>query len=131
MKLDHAAIWTNNLEKLKEYYVQFFDAAPNNIYVNETTHFSSYFLSFESGARLEIMHRSDIPDNKNDIINLQYKGLIHLAFSVDSKDKVDAKAKQLAEAGYQILRGPRTSGDGYYEFETIDPENNRLEVIYK
>lgn len=131
MILEHVAIWVNDLENIKNYYEEYFGAESNNIYKNERTNFSSYFLIFSSGARLEIMHRSDIPDNLNDSINTQYKGIIHLAFAVDTTAEVDEKANQLSNAGYQILRGPRKTGDGYYEFETIDPENNRLEVTCK
>ena len=70
----------------------------------------------------------DIPHNMNDTVVTQHKGIIHLAFAVKSIDEVDAKAKQLREAGYNILKGPRQTGDGYYEFETLDPDNNRIEV---
>jgi len=130
MIIDHLAIWTDNLEKIKEYYINFFDATVNDKYTNPQTGFSSYFLSFADGARIEIMHRQDIPENNNDTIK-QYKGIIHFAFLVDTAKEVNDKAKQLADAGYTILRGPRITGDGYYEFETIDPENNRLEVMAK
>lgn len=128
MIIEHLAIWANNLEVLKEYYVKFFEAQPNKKYRNSKKDFESYFLSFKSGARLEIMHRPDIPDNINDTVNTQYKGIIHLAFGVNSRLEVDKKAEELKEAGYQILSGPRVTGDGYYEFETLDPENNRIEV---
>ncbi len=131
IKLDHIAIWADDIEKIKEYYIRFFDAESNNKYINPNTGFSSYFLSFGDGSRIEVMHRADIPDNANDVIERQYKGYIHISFVVDTKADVDAKAKQLADAGYPILRGPRVTGDGYYEFETIDPENNRLEVMIK
>ena len=128
MILEHVAIWTDNLEGLKDYYVKYFDAVANDKYINHSKHFESYFLRFESGARLEIMKRPDIPDNRNDTIHHQHKGIIHLAFGVDSTAAVDDKAKQLRRDGYPILSGPRRTGDGYYEFETLDPDNNRLEV---
>jgi lactoylglutathione lyase len=72
-----------------------------------------------------------IPDNLNDRIDKQHLGIIHLAFSVDSVGQVDEKAKELRIAGYKILSGPRKTGDGYYEFETLDPDNNRIEVTTK
>jgi lactoylglutathione lyase len=128
MILEHVAIWTNNLELLKDYYVQYFNATSNDKYTNTITGFQSYFLSFVSGARLEIMYMPGIPDNKNETIVWQHKGIIHLAFGVDTMQEVDAKATQLATAGFKILSGPRKTGDGYYEFETLDPDNNRLEV---
>jgi lactoylglutathione lyase len=132
MKLEHAAIWTNQLEILREYYLKYFQGSSNAKYVNEMKGFQSYFISFESGARLEIMSRTDIPVNLNDHIN-QYLGIIHLAFAVDTMEEVDQKAEELRHAGFSILSGPRRTGDGYYEFETLDPDNNRLEVgtIYR
>ena len=131
MKIDHIAIWTSDLEKIKDYYVRYFGAEANEIYINPNTGFKSYFLSFGSGARVEIMHRNDIPENSNDIVNAQHKGLIHFAFLVSTMKEVDEKARELADAGFPILRGPRKTGDGCYEFETLDPENNRLEVMTK
>jgi lactoylglutathione lyase len=128
MTLEHVAIWTDQLEHLKAYYVKYFGAVPNEKYTNEKKQFQSYFLSFRSGARLEIMSMPNIPDNQNDTIKAQYKGIIHLAFGVDTIQEVEAKAKQLQEDGFLILSGPRKTGDGYYEFETLDPDNNRLEV---
>lgn len=128
MQLHHTAIWVSNLEKIKAYYIKFFQATSNQKYVNPDTGFTSYFLSFESGSQLEIMHRADIPENANDTVK-QHKGYIHLSFLMDSREAVEAKAKELQEAGYPILRGPRLTGDGYYEFETLDPEWNRLEVM--
>ena len=131
MILEHAAIWTNNLELLKTYYTTHFGAKANKKYINQLTGFESYFLSFESGSRLEIMSRPNVPDNLNDTIHKQYKGIIHLAFGVATMSEVDQKALELQKAGYIILRGPRKTGDGYYEFETLDPDNNRLEIITK
>jgi lactoylglutathione lyase len=96
--------------------------------VNAQKGFESYFLSFRSGARLELMARPDIPENKNDTVQAQHLGIIHLAFGVATMTEVDAKATQLAQAGFSILSGPRKTGDGYYEFETLDPDGNRLEV---
>jgi len=131
MILEHVAIWADNLELLKDYYVKYFDGISNDKYRNEQKQFSSYFISFKSGARLEIMSRPDIPANINDSVKAQYIGIIHLAFGVDTQQEVDEKMQQLLKDGYKILSGPRKTGDGYYEFETLDPENNRLEVTTK
>lgn len=128
MTLEHAAIWTRNLERLKAYYIKYFDATPNEKYINEKKEFQSYFLSFYSGARLELMTMPGIPGNSNDTIKAQHMGIIHLAFGVDTMEEVDRKAAQLSKDGFPILSGPRKTGDGYYEFETLDPDNNRLEV---
>ncbi|WP_036385775.1 VOC family protein [Muricauda sp. MAR_2010_75] len=128
MKLEHVAIWTSNLEKLKEYYSTYFSGIPNEKYTNPKTHFQSYFLTFESGARLELMSMPEIPKNSNDTVIKQHLGIIHLAFGVESKSEVDQMAKKLENKGFPILKGPRITGDGYYEFETLDPDNNRIEV---
>src|SRR5215218_6439639 len=128
MILEHVAIWTNNLEELKEYYTRYFNARANDKYINPQKKFESYFLSFQSGVRLELMRMPTIPANLNDTVQKQHRGIIHLAFGVASMEEVDAKAKQLENDGFEILSGPRRTGDGYYEFETLDPDNNRVEV---
>ena len=128
INLEHIAIWTRQLEVLKDFYVKYFDGVPNEKYTNTQKQFESYFISFDSGARLELMRMPDIPENSNDTIQDQHLGIIHLAFGVESPDLVDRKAQELKEDGYVILSGPRKTGDGYYEFETLDPDNNRLEV---
>ena len=131
MILEHVAIWTNRLEQLKDYYSTYFGGVANDKYINEKKNFESYFLTFGSGARLELMQMPTIPVNLNDAANAQYLGIIHLAFGVDTLQEVDDKAMQLQKDGYPILSGPRKTGDGYYEFETLDPDHNRLEVTTK
>jgi lactoylglutathione lyase len=131
MVLEHVAIWTDNLEKLKNYYSKYFGGIPNEKYTNEQKQFHSYFLTFKSGARLEIMSMPNIPANTNDTIVSQHKGIIHLAFGVDTIKEVEDKAMELQADGFQILSRPRMTGDGYFEFETLDPDNNRLEVTAK
>lgn len=128
MTLDHIAIWTHNLEKLKDYYVIYFGACVNTKYINNETGFESYFLSFSSGSRIELMQRQGIPENMNDPVNRQHTGIIHLAFGVKTMEEVVKKLEELKTAGFRILRGPRKTGDGYFEFETLDPDNNRIEV---
>ena len=128
MILEHVAIWTDKLEELKDYYVKYYEGTANNKYINEKKQFQSYFITFNSGARLELMTMPDIPDNANDRIIAQHKGIIHLAFGVNTMQEVDEKAKQLHANGFKILSGPRKTGDGYYEFETLDPDSNRIEV---
>lgn len=131
MVLEHVAIWTNDLERLKEYYQKHFGGVSNDKYTNEKKGFHSYFLTFQSGARLELMTMANIPANENDTVKAQHLGIIHLAFGVDSLEEVDQKAKELESDGYPILSGPRRTGDGYYEFETLDPDHNRIEVTAK
>lgn len=127
MTLDHIAIWTHNLEVLKDYYVRFFDGVANAKYHNPVTGFESYFVSFGNCSRIELMQRMDIPGNQNDPLR-QAVGIIHLAFGVAGIKEVIAKSEELENAGFKILKGPRKTGDGYFEFETLDPDNNRIEV---
>jgi len=131
MILEHAAIWTDQLDELKDFYVRYFGGKSNSKYVNLSKQYESYFISFESGARLELMARPNLPENLNDTIELQHKGLIHLAFEAATRLEVDAKARELADAGFHILDGPCTTGDGYYEFVTLDPDKNRIEITTK
>ena len=128
MTLEHVAIWRDQLEVLKDFYAKYFDGVSNSKYTNSSKQFHSYFLTFSSGARLELMSMPGIPENANDRAIKQHKGIIHLAFGVNTIAEVDQKALELKAAGFTILRGPRKTGDGYYEFETLDPDNNRLEV---
>ncbi len=130
MILEHVAIWTYQLDVLKLYYEEYFGAKANDKYINTQKQFESYFLTFDSGARLELMTKPGIPQNLNDTIDQQFTGIIHLAFGAASVEDVDTKAAALKAGGYRILSGPRYTGDGYYEFETLDPDNNRLEVVY-
>ena len=128
MLIEHIAIWTKDLDNLKNYYETYFNASSGEKYRNESKEFESYFLSFDSGARLEIMKMPSVQENKNDTITNQHLGIIHLAFGMNTKNEVDRKAEELRSAGFSILSGPRATGDGYYEFETLDPDNNRIEV---
>lgn len=127
MKIEHIAIWTSDLEKMKDFYVRFFGAVPNEKYTNLKNNFYSYFLSFQTGARLELMQMPNIPANKNDIFE-QYLGVIHMAFAVGSKEKVDSLTELLRSENYRVVGEPRTTGDGYYESVVLDPEGNRLEI---
>lgn len=128
MTIDHIAIWTTQLEKMKDYYVRYFDGIANIKYRNNENQYESYFVSFDSGSRIELMQKPGIPENLNDTVEKQYLGIIHLAFGLENMELVNQKLKELAGDGYKILRGPRKTGDGYWEFETLDPDNNRIEV---
>lgn len=127
MKIEHIAIWTNDLNRLKAFYEKYFGAQSNSLYTNEKKQFQSYFLSFDSGARLEIMQRTDI-EIPNHISKKMYTGYAHIAVSVGSEKKVDDLTKKLREDGYQILGEPRRTGDGYYESVVTDPDGNRVEI---
>jgi lactoylglutathione lyase len=127
MYIEHIALWTNNLEELRDFYDKYFNATSNEKYYNPTKNFSSYFLSFEKGCRLEIMQMPNIPDSANDVF-AQFTGLIHFAISVGSKEKVDSLTEQLRNDGFEIVGEPRTTGDGYYESVVLDPDKNRIEI---
>jgi len=127
MKIEHLAIWVNDLEQMKNFYETYFAGTAGDLYHNTTKQFKSYFLSFDTGCRLELMHRPIIPKNINDL-SKEYIGLIHFAISVGSKERVDELTEQLRVDGYEIAGEPRTTGDGYYESVVLDPEKNRIEI---
>jgi lactoylglutathione lyase len=128
MYIEHLGIWTSDLERLKAYYEVNFNGKSGLLYENKVKQFRSYFISFESGARLELMTKSDL-DEEHNLQNQKDKvGISHLAFGLESVDEVSVKADQLKNAGFPILDGPRVTGDGYFEFVTRDPDGNRIEV---
>jgi len=127
MHIEHIAIWCRDLEVLKGFYETYFNAVSNEKYANRATGFESYFLGFESGARLELMHLNSIPQSNNDPYT-QHTGLIHMAFSVGSERTVDELTDKLRAAGHEVIGEPRRTGDGYYESVVLDPENNRIEI---
>ena len=126
MHIEHIAIWTKDLEKMKSFYLEFFECNANKKYFNPRKEFSSYFLSFPSGARIELMHRPDIArmlELKEETI-----GLAHFALSTGSKTSVDQMTERFRSRGYEIIGEPRTTGDGYYESVIADPEGNLIEI---
>ncbi|WP_242223379.1 VOC family protein [Bacillus cereus group sp. BfR-BA-01380] len=124
MKIEHIAIWVNDLEEMRTFYTKYFKGKANNLYRNETKQFESYFITFETGARIEIMRKKGVKNKpKNEIT-----GYAHFAFSVGSKDNVKQLTETLREAGYPILSEPRFTGDGYYESVVSDPEGNQIEI---
>jgi lactoylglutathione lyase len=127
MKIEHLAVWTNQLDVLKAFYIKFFNAIANEKYHNPRNQFSSYFLSFSDGARLELMQMPGIPDNRNDVMR-QNTGLIHFAMSAGSKEKVDSLTEAIRKEGFTVTGEPRWTGDGYYESVILDPDNNRIEI---
>ncbi len=125
MKIEHVALYVNDLKKAKDFFVKYFDAKSNDGYHNQRTDFRSYFLSFDDGARLEIMNKPEMTDLSKD---LAHTGYIHIAFSVGSKEKVDALTAELKADGYEVISGPRTTGDGYYESCVVAIEGNQIEI---
>jgi lactoylglutathione lyase len=125
--IEHAALWTQNLERLKAFYETYFGAVAGAKYRNSSKHFESYFLSFSSGARLELMRRPSITESTNDMENPN-AGYAHLAFSVGAREQVDALTARLNKDGYRVMSGPRQTGDGYYESLILDPDGNQIEI---
>ena len=126
MKLEHVACYVKDLEGMKAFYMKYFNAIPNEKYHNPRTGLMTYFLTFEEGARLEIMSRPDMHDVEK---TLMQSGFIHITFKLGTKEKVDQMFERLKEDGFIILSGPRTTGDGYYELAFLDPENNQIELV--
>jgi len=124
MRIEHVAIWVRNLENMREFYETYFKGKSNQRYHNKEKGFESYFISFESGTRLEIMRRIGI-NEKNLAETL---GWAHIAFSLGSKEAVDELTTKLTTDGYKLVNGPRTTGDGYYESVIEDSEGNLIEL---
>lgn len=125
MKIEHIALYVNDLDKMRDFYCTYFEGKSNKGYHNQNTGFKSYFLTFENGARLEIMNR---PEVKAEDKNIFRNGYVHIAFSVGDKSAVDNLTAKLRQDGYEIVSGPRTTGDGYYESCVLDPEKNLIEI---
>lgn len=127
MRIDHIAIWTDDLEAMKDFYVKYFHGQANQKYINPKKRFASYFISYQSGTRLELMSKEGIQDNRNNP-EKQYKGLTHFAFDVGDQAAVDSLTEKIRLASYSVIDGPRKTGDGYYESTVLDPEGNLVEI---
>ena len=125
MKIEHIAMYVNDLEAARNFFVTYLGGKSNDGYHNRMTDFRSYFISFDDGARLEIMNKPGLADNEKP---LNRTGFIHIAFSVGGKEKVDELTKELQAAGYEVVSGPRTTGDGYYESCVVAIEGNQIEI---
>lgn len=125
MHIEHIAMYVNDLEKTKHFFETYFNAVSNNGYHNPKTDFRSYFLSFDNGTRLEIMNKPQMNDTKKTLTQM---GFVHIAFSVGSKEKVESLTKLMQKDGYEVVSGPRTTGDGYYESCIIGIEGNQIEL---
>lgn len=125
MKIEHVAMYVNDLEGAKGFFETYLGATANDVYHNAKTGFRSYFLSFDEGTRLEIMNK---PSMENPEKTLNRTGLVHLAFSVGSHEGVDELTTRLRDAGYEVVSGPRTTGDSYYESCVVALEGNQIEI---
>ena len=125
MKIEHVALYVNDLESARDFFVTYLKGKSNAGYHNKTTDFRSYFITFDDGARLEIMTKPGLTDLDKP---LNRTGYIHIAFSVGNKEKVDELTGKLRSAGYEVVSGPRTTGDGYYESCVVAIEGNQIEI---
>ena len=125
MRIEHIAMYVNDLETARDFFIKYFNATSNHGYHNATTEFRSYFLTFDDGARLEIMHKPEMVDAEK---ALARTGYVHIAFSLGSKDAVDVLTARLKADGYEVVSEPRTTGDGYYESCVVGIEGNQIEI---
>lgn len=125
MKIEHIALYVNDLEGARNFFIKYLGAKSNEGYHNPRTDFRSYFLSFEDGARLEIMQKPEMVDLPKEAARTGYA---HIAFSVGSREKVDTLTAELKADGYEVVSGPRTTGDGYYESCIVAIEGNQIEI---
>lgn len=127
MQITHIALYTPDLERLREFYETYFGAEAGPRYHNPVTRFSSYFLSFPGGPRLELMQRPDVPVLPGKAGD-EFTGYTHIALGLGSRAAVDTLTARLARAGYPVVQSPRLTGDGYYESVILDPDGNRIEL---
>ena len=125
MKIEHVAMYVNDLEAARDFFLKYLDGTSNDGYNNKNTDFRSYFISFEDGARLELMTKPEIVNAEKP---LSRTGYAHIAFSVGSKEKVDELTEKLRADGYEVVSGPRATGDGYYESCIVAVEGNQIEI---
>ena len=125
MRIEDVAMYVNDLERAKDFFVRYLGGSANNGYHNKATDFHSYFISFDDGARLEIMKKPEMVDDPK---HLNRTGYAHIAFSVGSKEAVDELTERLRKAGLEVISGPRTTGDGYYESCIVAIEGNQIEI---
>ena len=126
MNIEHVAIYVNNLEVEKEFFVKYFNAKASERYKNFRSDFTSYFLTFDNGSRFEIMHRTGMFDPKKE----KYRsGYHHIALNVGTEKDVDALTSRIEDDGMVIVAAPRKTGDGYYASIVTDPEGNEIEIL--
>lgn len=125
MTIAHAAIYTRDLEKLKEFYCRWFGGTAGPKYQNPEKGFSSCFIDYGPGMRLELMNRLELGET----VRREFSaGLAHLAFATESEEEVEKLTSRMREDGVPVVSGPRRTGDGYYESCVLDPDGNRVEI---
>lgn len=126
MRIDHAALYTADLERSRAFYEKYFDGTAGKQYHNLHTGLKTYFISFADGARLELMTRPALEEPERSRL---WAGWTHLAFKAGTRENVDALTERLRADGYEVTSGPRVTGDGYYESCVLDPDGNTIEIV--
>lgn len=127
VRIEHVALWTEDIERLAHFYARYLGAGVGPLYANPVKGYESRFLTFGSGARLEVMRTSRLDPVRHEP-GAQRMGLTHLAVSLGAEGRVDELTRVLREEGFAVLEGPRRTGDGYYESVVLDPDGNRIEL---
>lgn len=125
MRIEHVALYVTDLEAARDFFVDYFGGCANDGYHNPRTDFRSYFITFDDGARVEVMTKPSMVDDPK---ALDRSGWAHTAFSLGSAEAVDALTERLRRDGYTVVSGPRTTGDGYYESCIVGIEGNQVEI---
>jgi lactoylglutathione lyase len=126
-RIDHIALWSEDIERLAGFYANYFGAAAGPLYANKQKGFVSRFLSFAGGARIEIMKTTAIALARSDP-GEQKMGMTHFAIATGSEQQVDELTLRLGKDGFMVLHDPRRTGDGCYESVVLDPDGNRIEL---
>lgn len=125
MRIEHVAMYVNDLEAARQFFVTYLNGHSNDGYHNRNTDFRSFFITFDDGARLELMTKPELADVEKP---LNRTGYAHIAFSVGSRERVDELTARLKADGFDVISGPRTTGDGYYESCVVAIEGNQIEI---
>ena len=126
MMIEHVALYTLDLERSRAFYETYFDGTAGKPYHNTETGLQTYFISFAGGARLELMTRPELEAGERSRL---WSGWTHLAFKAGTRENVDALTERIRADGYEVVSGPRITGDGYYESCVLDPEGNTVEIV--
>jgi lactoylglutathione lyase len=126
VRLEHVAIWTADLERLRAFYERYFEARVGDQYRSVTQPgFTSYFLTFpDGGPRLELMTAPGLAATAGAVAI----GYAHIALTVGSRADVEALTERMRRDGVRVVSPPRQTGDGYFESVIEDPDGNAIEI---
>ncbi|MEA4907407.1 MAG: glyoxalase [Chloroflexi bacterium] len=126
MQMQHVSIFAKDLEKMKDFFMTYFPGRLQPKYSSPRRPFESYTILYDAGPNLDLMWEPDLPETLDPPGGIS-SGYSHLAFSVGSREAVDALGARLRQDGYEIVDGPRTTGQGEYVCNVLDPEGNKVE----